>query len=298
MGRVEFMKELAFLLQDLPQEEKSEALQYYNSYFFDAGEEKEKSVIEELGSPERIAAIVRSELSDSIGAEGEYTETGYQDFRFKAQKYEVSAETEKEKQEQNKSRAGDRQQSSGQADQQTTWSGQSTQYRAPHYHRTDNYDRSDKGFTDERENSDYSYKDKGSKYHRRTYDNKNVRRTRNPWKTFAIVMIAIFLSPVWVGLLGVLIGLICAAIGLLVGLAAGMIGCLVAGIAGIGVGIFRIFSSPLVGMLTIATALISFGLGCIFLILVVQIFRRLLPWLLGLIKSFWGWIVNRGGRRA
>lgn len=294
MGRVEFMKELAFLLQDLPQEEKSEALQYYNSYFFDAGEDNEESVIEELGSPERIAAIVRSELSGST-AEGEYTETGYQDFRFKDKKYEVSAEAETKKEQQNNGQPGSKQQA-GQAGQQSSWAGQGSEYRAPNYHSEHGFGKAQSGFTDGSASGAYSNADEGAAYQRRTYHSRTRRRERNPWRTFALVMAAIFLSPVWIGLIGVIIGLLAAAFGLAAGLAAGTLGCLIGGIVGIGVGIFRVFSSPLVGMLTIAIALAAFGIGCLLLIAAVQVFRRLLPWIWGLLKSFWGWIFNRGGR--
>ena len=48
MNRIEFMTELASLLQDIPVEERKDAMQYYNDYFDDAGEEQEQQVIEEL----------------------------------------------------------------------------------------------------------------------------------------------------------------------------------------------------------------------------------------------------------
>ena len=41
MNRIEFMTELAALLQDVPEEERRDAMQFYNDYFDDAGEDKE-----------------------------------------------------------------------------------------------------------------------------------------------------------------------------------------------------------------------------------------------------------------
>ena len=55
MTRDEFMKELAYLLQDIQDEDKDDAVQYYTDYFEEAGPDKEEEVIQELGSPERIA---------------------------------------------------------------------------------------------------------------------------------------------------------------------------------------------------------------------------------------------------
>ena len=58
MNRIEFMEELSGLLQDIPEEDRMDALNYYNDYFDDAGAENEKNVIAELESPEKVAAKI------------------------------------------------------------------------------------------------------------------------------------------------------------------------------------------------------------------------------------------------
>ena len=60
MKRREYIERLEQLLLVLPQEEREEALQYYNDYFDDAGMEDEEKVIAELGSPEEVAAKIRA----------------------------------------------------------------------------------------------------------------------------------------------------------------------------------------------------------------------------------------------
>ena len=60
MNREEFMRQLERLLQDISESERREALEYYNSYFDDAGEENESRVIQELGSPGKVAAIIKA----------------------------------------------------------------------------------------------------------------------------------------------------------------------------------------------------------------------------------------------
>lgn len=82
MNRIEFMTQLAALLQDISVEERKEAMQYYNDYFDDAGEENEKQVIIELGSPKKVAATIKADLGGVDTEAGEYTETGYTDSRF------------------------------------------------------------------------------------------------------------------------------------------------------------------------------------------------------------------------
>ncbi len=66
MNRLEFMKQLARLLDGLPREEKIEILKYYNGYFDDAGVENEADIIAQLGSPEKVAAEVKAGMEDAF----------------------------------------------------------------------------------------------------------------------------------------------------------------------------------------------------------------------------------------
>lgn len=90
MNREEFMKELEYLLSDIPDEEKADAIGYYRDYLEEAGDTGEEAAIREFGSPERIAAIIRSDLSGSLEEGGEFTESGYQDERFRDPNYQVA----------------------------------------------------------------------------------------------------------------------------------------------------------------------------------------------------------------
>ena len=83
MTRDEFMKELAYLLQDIESEDKEDAVQYYTDYFDEAGPDKEAEIIKELGSPERIASMIRSDISGHMKDGGAFTERGYEDERFR-----------------------------------------------------------------------------------------------------------------------------------------------------------------------------------------------------------------------
>ena len=82
MRREEFMAQLASLLQDISAEERTEAMQYYNDYFDDAGEDQEETIIEQLGSPAKVAAEVKAGLHLQDEETAEYRETGYTDTRF------------------------------------------------------------------------------------------------------------------------------------------------------------------------------------------------------------------------
>lgn len=85
MNRIEFLKELEDLLQSVSTEERQDALSFYQNYFDDAGYENEAEVIEELGSPEKVAAII---IRDAKAADdsAQYTENGYEDVQFDEEK--------------------------------------------------------------------------------------------------------------------------------------------------------------------------------------------------------------------
>lgn len=92
MTKIEYMNQLEVLLKDLPSEEREAALTYYDDYFEDAGPDNTDTVISELGSPERVAAFIKSELSDNAGKDFEkiiYTENGCKDTTIEEDRYEV-----------------------------------------------------------------------------------------------------------------------------------------------------------------------------------------------------------------
>lgn len=103
MNRTQFMEQLGKLLSDIPEAERQEALDYYENYFEDAGAEKEDSVIRELGSPGKVAAIIKADLKESSQDYAEYTERGYQDSRSKdaqmPERYHFGASGDREQKE-------------------------------------------------------------------------------------------------------------------------------------------------------------------------------------------------------
>lgn len=82
MNKKEFLEQLERLLWDIPEQERKEALEYYEDYFEDAGTEEEAGVIRKLGSPGKVAAMIKADLEENREDYGEYTEAGYKDERF------------------------------------------------------------------------------------------------------------------------------------------------------------------------------------------------------------------------
>lgn len=64
MTREEYMTALKNNIQSLTVDEQNEALQYYSDYFDDAGDDAK--AMEELGSPEEVAAVIRDKFSNTL----------------------------------------------------------------------------------------------------------------------------------------------------------------------------------------------------------------------------------------
>lgn len=90
MNRQEFMAQLERLLWDIPENDRIDAIDYYNNYFDEAGAENEAKVIQELGSPGKVAAIIKADLASMGNEKAEYTENGYYDGRGEANENSLS----------------------------------------------------------------------------------------------------------------------------------------------------------------------------------------------------------------
>lgn len=61
MNKYDFLSRLRNALSPLPQEERDAAMNYYEEFFTDAGEDNEQSVIASLGTPEELAKQIIEE---------------------------------------------------------------------------------------------------------------------------------------------------------------------------------------------------------------------------------------------
>ena len=67
MNKDEFLRQLEVLLSGISQEERTEALAFYRSYFEDAGEANEAKILEELESPQKVADSIIEDLGVQAG---------------------------------------------------------------------------------------------------------------------------------------------------------------------------------------------------------------------------------------
>ncbi|MCD7992959.1 MAG: DUF1700 domain-containing protein [Clostridia bacterium] len=263
MTRDEFMKELAYLLQDIQDEDKDDAVQYYTDYFEEAGPDKEAEVIRELGSPERIAAIIRADIAGHLEDGGEFTEQGYQDERFRDPGYAMAKRLDLPKE----------RESVGQG----------------------NYGRGQD--SDQEQSFNHG---PGEPY---TTGGNGTSQTPPPrtskviklilWAVLIIVAFPVFLG-VGGGLLGLAAGILGILVAVLVALGATTFAVLLGGLVMLPYGVFHMFSHPLDGLMASGTGLILLGAGALFLALSVLFYGRFVPFVIRGIVNGLSRLLHRG----
>lgn len=287
MTKLEFMKELESLLLDIPLEEREEALQYYNGYIEDAGEDHEDEIMKELGSPSKVASLIKADLNSNATdreSRGYFTERGYEDTIIKEEKYEIVGASAKE----NESSDHSNNKSNINYSNQTSNNNQANNANQA-------YNGNQAFNTNQTNNTNNTNQAKGPYYNNGTYQStgsgysgstagqstyKNTTQKKNNSNTALILLIGIFTFPIWFPLLmtafGIAIGIIAAILGIIFGFG-------IAGFVMMGVGIALFvsglvsLSAPLVGLLLIGSGLLVLGLGMLFGLASVLLCKNVLP---------------------
>lgn len=80
MTKQEFLEELNRQLQDIPEQERKEAVLYYEEYFDEAQITDTEDVLQKTDTPHNIARSIKAGLQNNERT-GEFTERGYEDFQ-------------------------------------------------------------------------------------------------------------------------------------------------------------------------------------------------------------------------
>lgn len=257
MNRKEFMEELEKQLVHLSEEEREEALNYYQEYFEDAGAENEETVIRNLGSPEKLAKSILADLN-----KGEFTEKGYQ-MDGDSNPYQVVRAEEKQKTDENES--------------SSAW----TENKEDPNERNHSNNYNSNNYCSENDNrSSYQNADNQRNY-RSDYDRRESKRPQKRGiSTALLIVICIFAIPIalplLLGVFGVFIGLGAAVFGLLVGFGGAGIACMVSGLIMVVAGITKVIIIPAVGFVIIGGGCLVFGIGLLLFMLAVSI-AKLIP---------------------
>lgn len=96
MTKEKYLKELEYLLQDINETEREEALAYYRDYL-DASQDDIESVILDLGSPEKLAATIRDSINGSYDEHISYGESKIDNERYQQNDEIIEAKIVEEK---------------------------------------------------------------------------------------------------------------------------------------------------------------------------------------------------------
>ena len=77
MSKKEYLARLEQCLAGISPEERQAAMEYYTDYLEDAGPEGEQAAMEQLGTPEKVAAAIAEGIRGE-GSGGDWTERGYE----------------------------------------------------------------------------------------------------------------------------------------------------------------------------------------------------------------------------
>lgn len=326
MNRAEFMSRLAALLQDMPPAEREEAIQYYNDYFDDAGEGNEAGVIAALGSPEEIAKSIKAGLSDG-GNGGEFTESGFSGYTQLPKDEVIRAEdvNTAEGSGNNAARTGNEQSGSTQYGNDYY---EGAYYRRPQGEgiyggrkdtRTDSNPYENTGAQSDTWNSAYGQNNtQNASYGQDRADHTANGQTGGQYQSYSrsgskkepmsggmialIAIVAVFTSPVWLGLLGGFFGV---AVGVIATLFALFLSFLIVGVVLVAVavallvtGIILLFGAPAAALCLIGGSLAVFAVGLVFIWLTVAMAGTAIPACVRGIVSLCQRIFHRGGARA
>lgn len=298
------MRRLAELLNDVPPAEREEAIQYYNDYFDDAGVENESGVIASLRTPEELARTIKAGLNDG-GNGGEFTESGFSGYT-QVRKDEIMRTEEAGANGQSESDStqfygGGRFGAAGAAANGGARPN-NAYYEGAYYQRTGG-----KGIYGGREDTrkqsnPYEQTTSGSAQTAGGQQTVPPKQGMSSGMIVIITILAVLTSPVWIGLLGglfgVVVGIFAAIFGIFAAFLAVGIVLVVVSIALLVAGIVMLFSVPLGGLCIIGTSLILFAVGLVFIWLMAFTVATLIPALVKGISALGRRLFHRGGARA
>ena len=277
MNREQFIAQLARLLQDLPPAERQEAIRYYQEYFDDAGEENEDAVIQELGSPGKVAASIKANLQyggSTFGAnDTDMENTGTESQTKDADGWQQNGQT-MNRWNQSTQQGWQNADTQGQNGQQRTWQNADTQ---------------------------------GQSGQQQTWQNSSTQspyamQARKPKRGVGgwalLIIILVFASPVLLGVgggaLSIFIGILATVFALWISFFAVSIGMIGGGIAVLIKGILHAISSPAAGLVSMGGGLICIALGILCAVFFLWFTFQLCPRVLRTTLNFISRIVHKG----
>ncbi len=284
-----FLAQLEQLLYDIPKEEREEAMDYYRSYFDDAGAENEAAVIEELDSPQKIAQGLKEELN-SAGNMTSFLKNPPQvrdaQPRKKqgARKLFFGSDFEKEDMDMGSTTGQEAYGSAGGQDASASAGSQDASGQGA-------YGGADRQGASGAAYRRYSQYDTGTGQQR--WQRRGQRMDRHA-KFVLFVILAVFTSPIWGTAVSGIFGVVGVAIASVVLLGIFSLGGVVGGIACTVAGIVKLcMLSMLPGLSMVGVGMLLIAASGIGIVLLLLLCGRFIPWaaatVVQLFRRLWNW---------
>lgn len=302
MTKYEFLGDLSRLLKDLPEEERKQALHYYEDYFADAGEDNEQEVLNELGSPENIAELIKADSPDEIT----YGDGANTHATAPLQPYKAAGQEHSETISDNASDGTPDSTQNNHAQSDDSWHNVSGNTSgdakdAAYNSGSDNNWHNMSGDSSGNQQSNTGYTNGGASQNntsgaKQSAGNRSSGLFSGMNNTNLVIMIIVLVvtSPIWgsvlLGIASFLLGVLGALVGIFAALIFGGGGSAIGGIVAIAAGFIALLAGHAAsGVLTIGVGCLLFSLGSAFCYLGVFLAIRLIPLLWHQLGRLWDW---------
>lgn len=288
MTKYEFLGDLSRLLKDLPEEERKQALHYYEDYFADAGEDNEQEVLNELGSPENIAELIKADSPDEIT----YGDGASTHATAPLQPYKAAGPEHSENVSGNASGVTPDSTQNDRSQSDNNWHSMTGDPSGNQHMNGDSSgnQQSNTGYT----NGSASHSNASGANQSTCSRSSGLFSGMDNTNLIVMIIVLVVTSPIWgsalLGIASFLLGLLGALVGIFAALVLGGGGSAISGIVAIVAGFIALFAGHAAsGVLTIGVGCLLFSLGSAFCYLGVFLAIRLIPLLWCQLGRLWDW---------
>ena len=294
MKREEFLARLEQGLAGLGEEERAEALKFYNEYLDEVGPGQEEAEIARLGDPHRVANIIRANLGLGPAPRGDGAKAAPETAevpRATRQEPELSLEglagqeAPAQPQLELEAQGAEREEATPTLTLEAQKAQAAWKNAQPHVQAA---------AASACEAARASVKT-GAQNAAATYD--NVRGHMGSNGVLWLILI-ILTFPIWIGVLGGVFGALFGLIGGLCGLVLVGFGVILGGVLALVRSLMLFASAPMNALVNMGLSFVCIALGAVLAGIGVAIVQKLVPWVLGLIGRLVKWVSGKvgGGR--
>lgn len=271
MNRAEFLQALAAELDNVSEEERAEALKFYDEFLDEAGPADEERVIADLGDPHRVANIIRANLGLPASPKRERPQP----------KLTLDQTPKPPRQPAQPSLTLDGPDWAGRQQEQERAQAQSAASEPEPRPQPEPAAPTGPAYSRPQPEYDYSAQAAHSPL-------------RDSNRTLWIILI-VLTFPVWIGLLGGAFGLVFGLLGGVLGIFGGGIGAIVSGVGSLLHGIFHILGSPFNALVDMGLGLVKIAVGGLMTSAAAWCLGRGVPWVVRTARSLFNSIRGKVG---